>query len=581
MAFLEGIFVNLNKYDFNPERHIGSGSYGFCYIVTDKEHPGQQLCAKITQDTPQGAKEQEELLREVVVLKNVQHNTILGFKGFNLYDFDQNPRPTIITDYMKNGALDKMLEKEAKGKAPANWTSTKKQICILGVAAAMRYLHRRNLMHRDLKPANVLLDDNLYPKVCDFGFARASLNLNQVTQRVGSPIFMAPEILHGADDYGPKVDVYSFAILAYQVCTGKMPYAEFFRIHRNPTFVQLATYVYDQGKRPTFDDCHINNDFKTLIEQCWKHNPEDRPTFDQIYDLLTDDLSLVINEEVDLPELHSYIDLIQDASTDKGKAQLSRSAPLVLNDDRPTPSGNQAPSKIPETDEARVEMLKKVLANFALYDADTQLTLFSKLLGYITTDDSPEGHKNFAHIAYYANTLAAQKNQKAIDFLTEAFGQVIGQNKSSLSNGDLPRIVRSRFNISQTVTKIDPNTFENRQILFVNLPPSIEKIGVSAFKGCNKITFISLNNKMTVIEDSTFEGCSSLGYVDFPNGLKVIKKNAFKKCTSLTEIYLPASLKTVEPNAFQGCKNLKIVHISNHTSYDKKLSFPLRANILT
>ena len=117
MAFLEGIFVNLNRFEFEKDDIIGSGAFGFCYIVRDKENPKKLLCAKITHNIVEDSKGQEELLREVVILKNIKHNAILGFTGFNLYDFEQQPRPTIITEYMKNGALDKMIIKEAKNDA--------------------------------------------------------------------------------------------------------------------------------------------------------------------------------------------------------------------------------------------------------------------------------------------------------------------------------------------------------------------------------------------------------------------------------------------------------------------------------
>lgn len=76
----------------------------------------------------------------------------------------EKKNPTIILDYMKNGSLDKYFLKP-KNEQP----NQKKYIILLGISLGMKYLHSLGVIHRDLKPANILLDDNLYPQICDFG----------------------------------------------------------------------------------------------------------------------------------------------------------------------------------------------------------------------------------------------------------------------------------------------------------------------------------------------------------------------------------------------------------------------------
>lgn len=83
------------------------------------------------------------------------------FKIFSIFNYWN------ATEYLKNGSLKKILDKEKLSTADLNWTPTKKYICLLGICDAMRYLHENQIIHRDLKPQNILIDSDYYPRVCD------------------------------------------------------------------------------------------------------------------------------------------------------------------------------------------------------------------------------------------------------------------------------------------------------------------------------------------------------------------------------------------------------------------------------
>lgn len=107
------------------------------------------------------------LMREAIILRKLNHPSIIKFYGINFHSFD-NPNklePTIITQYLPNGSLKTMLDTE-------KLTITKKYISLLGISHAMKYMHQQDILHRDLKPENILIDDNYYPKICDFGLSR-------------------------------------------------------------------------------------------------------------------------------------------------------------------------------------------------------------------------------------------------------------------------------------------------------------------------------------------------------------------------------------------------------------------------
>jgi eukaryotic-like serine/threonine-protein kinase len=96
------------------------------------------------------------------------------------------------------------------------------------VAEAIDYAHLHGVIHRDLKPANILLDQNGYPRVTDFGLARklqADSGLTGSGQIMGTPSYMPPEQAGGRrDEVGPAADVYSLGATLYALVTGRPPF---------------------------------------------------------------------------------------------------------------------------------------------------------------------------------------------------------------------------------------------------------------------------------------------------------------------------------------------------------------------
>ncbi|KAK8835280.1 hypothetical protein M9Y10_016233 [Tritrichomonas musculus] len=109
------------------------------------------------------ASDQKEFFKELTAFSMIESATTLSFKGFNMTNFQKEHFPTIITPCMSKGSLDKLLENNS------NHPLSNKFIILLGIAEGMKYLHSKSIIHRDLKCANVLLDDDLYPHIGDFG----------------------------------------------------------------------------------------------------------------------------------------------------------------------------------------------------------------------------------------------------------------------------------------------------------------------------------------------------------------------------------------------------------------------------
>jgi serine/threonine protein kinase len=148
---------------------------------------------------------------------------------------------------------------------------------ILGFLTHREYLHSKNLIHRDLKAANLLVNNQGVCKVADFGISTVKPNVTRTMTCVGTPIYMAPEVLT-RNKYSEKADVYSFGIVLLELFTGRLAYSEpeFAAMH----IAQLTYQIAHVGVRPSVDGIHPM--VRQLIVDCWHEDPAFRPSFSEI-----------------------------------------------------------------------------------------------------------------------------------------------------------------------------------------------------------------------------------------------------------------------------------------------------------
>merc|ERR1740129_2123043 len=163
----------------------------------------------------------------------------------------------------------------------------------LDVADGVLYLHSLKVVHRDLKPQNILLakpaksaQDEVFAKVGDFGLARSlaqELDGKYLSHQVGSWEHMAPEVVdvEANADYDEKVDVYSFAIIMYELASGRWPFSGMADLSGDNK--KIAKFVI-QGGRPAWILVPetVPAVFKSLVPRAWSQSPGERPGFETI-----------------------------------------------------------------------------------------------------------------------------------------------------------------------------------------------------------------------------------------------------------------------------------------------------------
>ncbi|CAL0306000.1 unnamed protein product [Lupinus luteus] len=248
--------------DFHLSNMLGKGGFGPVY--KGKLENGQEIAVKrLAKASTQGL---EEFMNEVVVISKLQHRNLVRLLGCCIEGDEQ----MLVYEFMQNKSLDAFIFDPLQRK-DLDW---KKRFNIIeGIARGILYLHRDSrlrIIHRDLKASNILLDDQMNPKISDFGLARifkGSDDYEVNTKRVvGTYGYMPPEYaMEGL--FSEKSDVYSFGVLLLEIVSGRKNTS--FYNDDSLSLVGFAWKQWNEEKIASIIDPEINDpSFENSILRC-------------------------------------------------------------------------------------------------------------------------------------------------------------------------------------------------------------------------------------------------------------------------------------------------------------------------
>lgn len=250
------LFFDISDYEYLST--IGSGATSDVKVVRKKNSEEYAMKELKLYDH----KSMQRFLMECEILFKLRHPCIVRIYGINYGD--DTHKPSIILS-LEPESLETAINSEKVSEEEKNRIAVE-------IVVGMRYIHSNKIMHRDLKPLNILLSKNRHVRITDFGLAKEEDISTSQSKGVGTMRFMAPELFDERDtNYTNKIDVYSFGIILFFIITNKYP-----------PFIMKNVVTGIPPKLPE----NITKWVSELIISCLSVDPESRPSFTKIFEIM-------------------------------------------------------------------------------------------------------------------------------------------------------------------------------------------------------------------------------------------------------------------------------------------------------
>ena len=254
---------------YEPQRCLGVGAFGEVWVALDRA-TNRQVAIKFF--SPRANQDWSLLAREVEKLAYLSADRYV----VQLLDvgWDASP-PYYVMEYIEQGSLEDKLKRD--GPLPVNQAVE----IFRELAIGLGHAHSKGVLHCDLKPANVLLDQDLRPRLADFGQSRLA---HEQQPALGTLFYMAPEQADSTARPDPRWDVYALGSLLHCMLTGNPPYRESIPVERLETATELTNRLrlYRQliasAPPPSKyrENPAVDNALAEILDRCLALRPDDR-----------------------------------------------------------------------------------------------------------------------------------------------------------------------------------------------------------------------------------------------------------------------------------------------------------------
>lgn len=264
---------NITK-DYDIETSI-TGKGGFSEVRKAIHlHTNELRAVKIIYKKNWSKKQQKKILREIDVLRQLDHPNIIRIFEY----FEDDKFIYLVMEYARNGELFNKLQ------SVKCFNEKEAAELFHQILSGVSYMHQNSIVHRDLKFENILMDGDVV-KIADFGFSRVLNHEEKMTKSKGTIFYIAPEVLNGS--YTEKCDVWACGVILYMLLSGRPPFngrsdevilshilkgkyslhiREFEHVSKEAKDLTQRMLLYDQTQRISIKDALNSKWFTKVME---------------------------------------------------------------------------------------------------------------------------------------------------------------------------------------------------------------------------------------------------------------------------------------------------------------------------